>query len=390
MIRIGRLRVVESGALVGLVLAVLAGPARIASGHPRTRASALTAAIERVMRRASIPGALVGVWQRGSTPYVRAFGVRNRATGRRMGTNLYMRIGSETKTFVGTALLQLVDQGKVKLDSPISSYLAGVPHGTAITIRQLADMRSGLLNYTNNLAFVRAWFGAPRRAWTPQQLLAYSFSRPVLFPPGTRYDYSNTNTVLLGLVVEKVSREPLPVYIKRHILQPEHLTNTSFPTGTAFPAPHARGYTNNTVRCLDSGGRACRRIVDATNFSPSWGWAAAAMISTLGDLERWARDVATGRLLTPASQRQRLHFNATGVRHVGYGLALSNSNGWLGHTGGVPGYQSLTIYLPSERATVVALINTNINPPDARTPLVNRLGQAVSRIITPRHVYVPW
>lgn len=155
MIRIGRLGVVESGALVGLVLAVLAGPARIASGHPRTRASALTAAIERVMRRASIPGALVGVWQRGSTPYVRAFGVRNRATGRRMGTNLYMRIGSETKTFVGTVLLQLVDQGKVKLDSPISSYLAGVPHGTAITIRQLADMRSGLLNYCDDYTQTR-------------------------------------------------------------------------------------------------------------------------------------------------------------------------------------------------------------------------------------------
>jgi D-alanyl-D-alanine carboxypeptidase len=114
------------------------------------------------------------------------------------------------------------------------------------------------------------------------------------------------------------------------------------------------------------------------------------MISTLGDLHRWARDVATGRLLTPASQRQRLRFNATGVRHVGYGLALSNSNGWIGHNGGVPGYQSLTSYLPSARATVVALINTNINPPDARTPLVNQLGQCITRIITPKHVYVPW
>ena len=114
------------------------------------------------------------------------------------------------------------------------------------------------------------------------------------------------------------------------------------------------------------------------------------MISTLGDLHRWARDVATGKLLTRASQRQRLRFHPTGVRQVGYGLALSNSNGWLGHTGGVPGYQSLTIYLPSARATVVVLINTNINPPTARTPLVNRLGQAITRIITPRHVYVPW
>ncbi len=180
------------------------------------------------------------------------------------------------------------------------------------------------------------------------------------------------------------------MYIRQHILKPEHLTHTSFPTGPAFPAPHAQGYTNNTVKCLVSGGVACRTIVNATTWNPSWGWAPAAMISTLGDLHRWARDVATGKLLSPASQRQRLRFIATNVRHVGYGIALSNSNGWIGHTGGVPGYQSLTIYLRSRQATIVVLINTNINPRDALTPLVNRLGQAITRIITPRHVYVPW
>jgi D-alanyl-D-alanine carboxypeptidase len=382
----GRSRMVAAGALVTLVLAALAAPA-MANGRPR--AAALTTAIERVMRQASIPGAIVGVWQRGYAPYVNAFGVRDKATGQPMGTKLYMRIGSETKTFVGTALLQLVDRGKIALDSPISSYLAGVPHGNAITVRELADMRSGLFNYTSNLAL--PGHGSPLRgAWKPQQLLSYGFSKPLVFPPGTGYDYSNTNTVLLGLVVEKVSHEPLAVYIKRHILQPLHLTHTSFPTGTAFPSPHAQGYTNNTVKCLVTGGPACRRIVNATNWSPSWGWAAAAMISTLGDLHRWAGDVATGRLLTRASQRQRLRFHPTGVPHVGYGLALNSSNGWLGHNGGVPGYQSLTIYLPSARATVVALINTNVNPPDARTPLVNRLGQSITGIITPKHVYVPW
>jgi D-alanyl-D-alanine carboxypeptidase len=386
----GRCRIVALGTLVALLLSAPAGSAASAHGRSRPRAAALTAAIVRVMRQAAIPGAIVGVWQRGYTPYIRAFGVRDKATRQPMATKLYMRIGSETKTFVGTALLQLVGRGNVDLDSPISSYLAGVPDGHAITIRDLADMHSGLLNYTNNPAFVHAWFAAPRRPWTPRQLLAYSFSKPVMFWPGTRYDYSNTNTVLLGRVIEKVSHEPLAAYIDRHILKPLHLFHTSFPTVTEFPAPHAQGYTNNTVKCLESGGRACRKVVNATNWSPSWGWAAAAMISTLGDLHRWARDVATGELLTPASQRQRLRFKPTGVRRVGYGLALNDSNGWIGHNGGVPGYQSLTIYLCAEGATVVALINTNINPPDARTPLVNRLGQSITRIITPNRVYVPW
>ncbi len=191
----------------------------MAHGRSRSRTAALTAAIERVMRQASIPRAFVGVWQRGYAPSVKAFGVRNKATGQPMRTNLFMRIGSETKTFVGTALLQLVDRCKVGLDRPTSSYVAGVPHGNAITIRELADMRSGLLNYTSNLAFARAWFAAPRRKWTPRQLLAHSFSTPVLFPPGTSYD-SNTNTVLLGLVVQKVSHEPLAAYIKRQVVAP--------------------------------------------------------------------------------------------------------------------------------------------------------------------------
>lgn len=100
--------------------------------------------------------------------------------------------------------------------------------------------------------------------------------------------------------------------------------------------------------------------------------------------------MATGKLLTRASQRQRVRFKATSVRHVGYGLGLADSNGWIGHNGGVPGYQSLIIYLPSAGATVVALINTNINPPDALHPIVNRLGRAITRIITPRHVFTPW
>jgi D-alanyl-D-alanine carboxypeptidase len=196
-------------------------------------------------------------------------------------------------------------------------------------------------------------------------------------------DYTNVNFVLLGLVVEKVSHQPLATYIEQHILKPEHLTHTSLPTGAAFPSPHAQGYTNWTVECLLS--HACGTTLNATSWNPSWSWAAGAMISTLGDLHHWARDVATGALLTPATQRQRVRFIAEqpGASHdIGYGLALSRVNGWIGHTGSIAGYESLTIYLPSQQATVVVLINTNINP-EANA----LLGRAITRIITPKHVY---
>jgi D-alanyl-D-alanine carboxypeptidase len=380
----GGIGAVALGAVLALVLA-LAGPA-VASGQSSPRQAALTEAIERVQRELSIPGAIVGVWQPGSAPYVKTFGVRDTATGRPMRTNLHMRIGSETKTFTGTALLQLVDRGRVGLDDPIGNYIDGVPSGNEITIRELAEMRSGLPSYTQNKDVLLAAAADPWRQWTPHELLAYSFSEPLLFAPGTSYHYSNTNTVLLGLVVEKVSHQPLATYIEQHILRPLHLEQTSLPTGAAFPSPHAQGYTNFTLECLTSA--ACDTIVNATSWDTSWAWAAGAMVSTLRDLRRWGRAVATGKLLTRATQNQRTRFIATDVEGVGYGLALADSNGWIGHDGRLFGYESTTFYLPAQRATIVVLINTN----DVTAPLSSAdfVAQAITGIITPEHVYVPW
>lgn len=370
------------GALLALILVVV-GPA-VAFGRSTPRAAALTAAINRVMREASIPGAVVGVWQPGRSPYVKAFGVRDTTTGQPMSTNLYFRIASVTKSFTVTAVLQLVDKGEVGLDSPISTYLSGVPDGNRITIRELAEMRSGLPNYATSDAFLRAWVEDPWRQWAPRQLLKFSFSRPLVFEPGTSYQYSNTNTVLLGLVVQKLSHQPLATYVKRQILEPLHLTHSDFPTGAEFPSPHPQGYTN-FPKCVLSAGRDCATIVTATDWNPSAGWAAGAMISTLGDLHRWARDVATGKLLTPATQKQRLRFIAPpGRTGFGYGLGLENTNGWIGHDGDIPGYEALAIYLPSQKATVVVLINTGA---DIRVAPQDQLGEAITRIITPKHVY---
>jgi D-alanyl-D-alanine carboxypeptidase len=209
-------------------------------------------------------------------------------------------------------------------------------------------------------------------------LLRYSFRHPLLFTPGTKYYYSNTNTILLGLVIEKVAGQPLAAYIERHVLRPDHLAHTVFPPGAGFPAPHAQGYTGP----LPDG-----RLVNATGWNPSWGWAAGAMISTLGDLHTWARDVATGRLLTKAMQHRRERFlpiPLPGI-HAGYGLGLFRINGWIGHNGSLPGYQSLTIYLPSRRATVVVLVNTDIDHRGSATTTL--IGRAITRIITPRHVF---
>src|SRR6266550_4321795 len=118
-----------------------------ASSRADQRADALDKAIPAAMQRASVPGAIVGIWQDGREPYVRAFGVRDTATRQPMATDLSMRIGSTSKTFTVTAILMLAKEGKLGLDDPIDRYVEGVPSGKEITLRQLAAMRSGLLSF---------------------------------------------------------------------------------------------------------------------------------------------------------------------------------------------------------------------------------------------------
>jgi D-alanyl-D-alanine carboxypeptidase len=340
-------------------------------------AQRLDEAINATMATTSVPGAIVGVWGP-EGHYVKAFGVADKSTDASMETDFYTRIGSLTKTFTATGILQLVDEGKVGLDDPISKYIDGVPDGDLITIRQLARMQSGLANYSESPAFQQAFFADPKAPFTPQQLLGYAFAEPASFPPGQGFQYCNTNYVLLGLVVEKQSGLSLADYISQRILQPLHMEKTSFPTTNAFPNPHAQGYTVQTADGKEA---------TATDWDPSWGWAAGAMISTLEDLHIWGPVLAKGTLLKPETQAQRLEtVNAPGYPpDVGYGLGLFNVAGWIGHNGSLPGYQTVTVYLPEQETTLVIMINTDIAYQGGEPS--TQLATAITEIISPDHVY---
>ena len=319
------LRSLRALAIVATLAIALPAGISDAAGPAEERAAALDKAIPLAMQRASVPGAIVGIWQDGSEPYVRAFGVRDAGTGEKMAPDLYMRIGSNSKTFTVTAILMLADQGKLGLDDPIGRYVEGVPGGDQITLRQLAEMRSGLYDYASDTNPKMPQ--QPFREWTPHELLEIAFSHKPLFPPGSAFDYCNTNTVLLGVVVEKVSGQSLASFIEQNILKPEGLTHTVFPAGAEFPSPHSQGYLK-----LPDG-----KIVDATDWNPSWGWASGSMISTLDDMRVWTRDLAIGKLLSPAMKRERDRFLQAPPEGDGalYGLALENQNGWIGHNGNI-------------------------------------------------------
>ncbi|QES48829.1 serine hydrolase [Streptomyces venezuelae] len=342
----------------------------------------LDGAIQAAMRQAGIPGVNVGLWIDGRGDYVRAFGVSEKSSGTPMKTDLFSRIGSVTKTFTITALLRLVDAGRVGLDDPVSDYVPGVPGGDAITVRQLADMRSGLYDYTDDQKLLTTMKADPHRSWSPRQLLDIAFSHPAGFAPGTKWQYSNTNTVLLGLLIEKVSGKKLGDYIRQEVLGPVGLEDTVFPTDSTIPDPYAHGYTDFTP----SG-----KTADASRWNPSWAWAAGAMISDLDDLHTWVPALVSGRLpdgkplVKPATQAQRLAVEPTGHPGIKYGLGIMEVNGWFGHNGELPGYESLTIRLPSQGATLVVLINSDI---DGTTgSLSSLIGRTVTEIATPAHPF---
>ncbi|MFB6820353.1 serine hydrolase domain-containing protein [Streptomyces virginiae] len=335
----------------------------------------LDTAIKKVMAEAKIPGVIVSVSAPGKGDYIRSFGVADKATGAPMTPNLNMRIGSVTKTFTVTALLELVDEGKVGLDDPIGKYVDGVPNGDRITLRELAGMRSGLFNYSADEGFYKAFTSNPDRPFTPQELLAYSFEHPVLFEPNAKFYYCNTNLILLGLVVEKVSGVPLDTFVDREVVEPAGLKHTLFPTGPEFPAPHAQGYTDQT---------ASGKVETSTDWNPSWAWAAGAMISDLSDLRSWAKTLATGTLLTPATQAQRLDV-VDALPGTGYGLGIFDVQGWIGHNGSLPGYGSLVLYLPEAKATLVVLLNTDIGYQGQEPSTL--VGEAITEIVTPDRVY---
>ncbi|MEU9234229.1 serine hydrolase domain-containing protein [Streptomyces subrutilus] len=370
-----------------LLTALCAGQAPAAAPQSRADVDAVTAerlddAVTAAMEKADIPGVSVGLWFDGRGSYERSFGVSDTAAGTPMKTDLFTRIGSVTKTFTVTGVLQLVDEGRLRLDDPVSKHLDGVPGGDRITIRQLADMRSGLFNYTEDKAWLAAFQADPTRSWAPQELLDIAFRHPAEFPPGTRWEYSNTNTVILGMVVEKLSGQSLSAYLRDHVLDPAGLDDTAFPTGAEIPSPYAHGYTDFTP-----GGK----VADASLWNPSWGWAAGAMTSTLDDLRTWVPALTSGKLpdggqlLEPATQADRMRTLPTGHPGVGYGLGIADINGWVGHNGELPGYETIAARLPQAGAVLVVIVNSDIDK--GTGSLSTLIGKTVTEIATPEH---PW
>ena len=200
----------------------------IAAKKPAPFATALDTSVPKVMQENAIPGSVVYVISPKGT-YRKTFGTAVLGDTVPLQMQDSFRIGSNTKTMTVTVIMQLVQEGKLKLDDPISKFVQNTPDGDNITIAQLAEMRSGLFSYTFDPAFNVTIDNEPQKAWTPDELLGIAFAHPNNFAPGTQFEYSNTNLVLLGVVIEKLTGMSARDAFAQRIDQPLRLKPTQLP-----------------------------------------------------------------------------------------------------------------------------------------------------------------
>jgi D-alanyl-D-alanine carboxypeptidase len=308
-----------------------------------------------------VPGIAADVTVAGQGSWRSVTGLADRARNQPVTPESKFAIGSITKTFTATAVLQLVDQGKLKLSDSLSNWEPQVQNAEQITVQMLLDMTSGIFDEGGpGSTLVAQTHVDPGRVFTPREIVDMAIAQGPRSPPGQRVYYSNTNYILLGMIVQEVTGQSIEQVITDQILGPLHLANTSFPTAEGIPG---------TVGYLVQDGR----ITPAPRLSPTVFGAAGAMISTLDDMRLWAHALGTGALLSPATAELRLRMfqptttfrplrgsGITAPMPAGYGLGLINLGGLLGHNGVIPGYEADIYYQPSSGASIVILTNGEV------------------------------
>jgi D-alanyl-D-alanine carboxypeptidase len=288
-------------------------------------------------------------------------------------TSDQVRVGSITKSMVATVTLQMVGEGKLHLGDTVEHWLPGlVPGGDQITLRMLLNHTSGIYNYTNDPDYLPTLVADPYRYWSPRELIAIATAHKPVFAPGTGWSYSNTDYILIGLILQKVTGSPIQTLLDRRVFKPLHLKNTFFATSGRFRGSYAHGYLPPS---LSGDG-----YLDVSNWSPSSGWAAGAVVSNAPDLARFYTALMSGRLLKPWLLRQMTTTVETGVEGFRYGLGIYTMDTpcgavW-GHDGGIVGYVSFAFTDRRGSRSTVVLLPTF--PDDAITArLESVLGIAV-------------
>jgi D-alanyl-D-alanine carboxypeptidase len=353
------------------LVAAAAAVALTASAQAAVPASQqrLAAAADAVVA-AGVPG--VSVYARhGSRSSVVVRGYADTATKRELTAADRFRIGSVTKSFVATVVLQLVRERKLALDDSIAQYLPGlVPNGSAITLRQLLSHTSGLPDYFSNKRIVAPYAHSRTYDWPHEQLVRISLADRPIFAPGAsgRAAYSNTGVFLLGLTIEHVTHHPLGDELARRIFRPLGLAHTSLASKAKPAGPLAHGYSTYFGRWED-----------VSVFSPSVLWAAGGILSTPTEVATFYRALFQGRLLPARLVREMQTPQVSiGGEQIGLGLfgARFRCGRVWGHGGNFPGYSTSAYGSADGRHQVVVAVDV-----DEEVTQTQAMKEAVGRLV---------
>jgi peptidoglycan/LPS O-acetylase OafA/YrhL/CubicO group peptidase (beta-lactamase class C family) len=320
-----------------------------------------------------IPGAVASVSLPGQEPWSGASGIASRSDATPMTPETRVRIASISKVFTAAVVLLLAEEGTIDLDAPIATWLPdAVPDGDTITVRNLLQHTSGLYDYLEDRSYVGQAYRTADRTFTPAELVAYAVRFPLAFPPGQEgsWDYSSTNYVLLGMVVEAATGNTLAQEMRARIFEPLDLQATFFTPDEEVGEPAARGYSRDT---------------DQTNTSMSFAFATANLVSTADDVRRFGAALFLGDLLEPDSLAQMLAVvdgkGQYNMPELAYGLGVMRNqlpvgpsaagepraaelSRVLGHIGGFGGFRSALWHAPESGITVALGVNQAATDPN--------------------------
>ncbi len=292
-------------------------------------------------------------------------------TGVPATTNMHFRNGAVAISYVSTLLLKLVDEQKLSLDDKLSKYLPEIPHADQVTLGQLAQMTSGYVDYViGNTKMNDALYADPFRRWTVHELLQYAVNQPLLYEPGTNWNYAHTNYVLLGLAIEKATGQEMSTLLSDKVLRPLGLTNTVNSLTAEIPAPALHAFTSER--------RAFLKIPSGTPFyeestywDPSWTITHGAIQTTnIYDLEATAVGIGSGKLLSADSYQKMVSTDLRGKTRkqpgcttcdemnniYTYGLGVVISGNWLVQNPLFSGYAAVEGYLPSQKIAIAVAV----------------------------------
>lgn len=311
------------------------------------------------------PSVAVGMVRGKDTLILQAFGMADFENEVPATARSVYRIGSVTKQFAAAAVMQLVEQGKVRLEDPIGSHLATLPEAwKPVTVRQLLNHTSGIPSYT---ALGPAWASRWGEEMVPDTIVALTATKPMDFAPGTKWSYNNSGYVILGMLIEKVTGRSWGDDLKERFAIPMGLTATTNCMAEPLIPHRAHGYEKKEDRW-----------VNTQYLAMSQPYAAGAICSTVGDLIRWNRALHTGKVVSAASYKLMTTAEgaaAEGRRRYGFGLGMDSIAGRpaVSHGGGIHGFITANTWIPSAELSITVLTNSG----SARSgDLLRQLAQA--------------